>query len=103
MAMADNNPKPMGGMKPAEAPKVIVPWHTNAAALVGRTVYIETKDGSMRTGRISGERTERFELIDDQVLGKPQQQILTIPLDLEFNGDPSDRLEWKRIRSIKIR
>jgi hypothetical protein len=60
---------------------------------IGRHVHIETGDGIYRDGRLSG--------IGVRTL-KVNGTAMDWPIDLELNGDPSDRVPIERVVSIVI-
>lgn len=60
---------------------------------VGKNVRIETHDGIYRDGRLSG--------IGMRVI-KVNGADLDWPADVELNGDPSDRVPFDRIASIRL-
>jgi hypothetical protein len=68
-------------------------WVDKLLASVDEYMRLETTDGVKREGRISGFTYKKFELDGDEVLW---------PIELEVNGDPTDRIPLARIGKINI-
>ena len=62
--------------------------------IIGKTAYIETGDGSYREGVIT-----EIDLYVFKINGEDTD----IPIALELNGDPGDRIEFRQIRDLTLR
>lgn len=60
---------------------------------VGCYMHLETSEGIIREGRISGFTFRTFKL---------GSKIFEVPTEMELNGDPNDRVPVDRIVSIAI-
>ena len=60
---------------------------------VGKYVKMETRDGVVREGRLSGLRTRQI------VFNGKIQEIVT---ELELNGDPTDTVDFGVLESVSI-
>jgi len=73
-------------------------WYIDLRKLIGRRCRIETSDGAIRIGRISG--INMHQIITN---GTSRPTItLNLPIDLEIDGDSSDKIEFRRIKRIKV-
>lgn len=63
-------------------------WIDEMVDLTGHYIRLETGDGIVREGRLSGLRTRELQFGDQKVL---------IPTELEINGDPNDTIPLDRI------
>lgn len=68
-------------------------WDVDVDAFIGRFCALETADGIRREGRITGVGMK--ELILD---GRPCR----MPMHIELNGDPQDRIDFARISSFNL-
>lgn len=68
-------------------------WIDRLVDSVGEFMSLETTDGLMREGRISG-FTYRSLLLDGEEV--------QLPIEIEVNGDPSDRIPIDRIAKINL-
>jgi hypothetical protein len=68
-------------------------WIDALVSSIGDFVSIETTDGVMREGRLSGVVTKKFEMNDI---------IVELPSELELNGDPNDRIQISMLKKIEI-
>lgn len=68
-------------------------WIDALYAAVGKNVHLETSDGVIREGRMSGIRTK-----DITFNGKPQSVVT----ELELNGDPTDTIPLGILSHITI-
>lgn len=68
-------------------------WLDELAASVGRFIHVETKEGVLREGKLTGIRYE-----DLEINGK-KRDVLTA---LELDGDPSDYIDFSVMRRITI-
>lgn len=69
-------------------------WIDELVGSVGEFTDLETTDGVRREGRISGFQMKKmvFNGID-----------VDIPIEVELNGDPNDRIPISRIGKINIK
>ena len=68
-------------------------WIDELIESVGEFVSLETVDGVMREGRISGFTYRSFIFNGDEV---------QLPIEIEVNGDPNDRIPIDRIATFDI-
>jgi len=68
-------------------------WIDALYIAVGKNVHLETSDGVIREGRMTGLRTK-----DINFNGKPQS-IIT---EVELNGDPTDTIPLSILSTIAI-
>jgi hypothetical protein len=68
-------------------------WIDKLVESVGEFMSLETTDGILREGRISGFTYRSFILNGDEV---------QLPIEIEVNGDPSDRIPIDRIAKIDL-
>ena len=68
-------------------------WLDYMVDSVGKNIHIETYDGVLRQGRISGFQFRKFTVNDHEV---------DFPTDLELNGDPNDRVSLERVKKYNI-
>lgn len=68
-------------------------WIDDVEGAIGRFVHLETYDGIMREGRLSGLRTREVTV---------NGEARAFPVALELNGDPNDYIEFAFITRMKI-
>jgi len=68
-------------------------WINKMVDSVGQHMHLETTDGVRREGKISGFTFRQFLLNGEKV---------KIPIEIEVNGDPSDRVSLERIDYMNI-
>ncbi len=68
-------------------------WMDELVDSIDRQIDLETTDGVRRTGKITG-----FEFRCLEANGTK----IDIPLDIELNGDPNDRVPIDRIGTLSI-
>jgi len=66
--------------------------HPNLAPLMNRQITVETRDGSIITGKLTG-----VEWLEVDILGNKTQS----PKRIIFNADPSEFADWERVQSIR--
>jgi hypothetical protein len=78
---------------PRVQPKTMVTgkWIDELVATTGQYVRLETSDGVIREGRLSGLRTRELTWNGAKVL---------IPTEVELNGDPNDTIPMDRIAHL---
>lgn len=69
-------------------------WIDEINRSIGKNFQLETTDGVVRHGRITGLTHKEFKYNDENV---------TMPTEIEVNGDPNDRIPLDRLNSLKIR
>jgi len=60
--------------------------------IIGQNIYVETRDGVQRQGRVTGMEFNEMEFMGG---------VLALPQNLELNGDPMDRIEFSHIKLVK--
>ena len=68
-------------------------WINKINEAVGKNFALETTDGVTRSGKISGLTHESFKLNGNTV---------DMPVEIEINGDPNDRVPLNRLITLKI-
>jgi len=68
-------------------------WIDDLVNSVGCFMNLETTDGVERCGKITGYTFREFKLNDN---------LVQIPIEVEVNGDPIDRIPLDRILFMKI-
>lgn len=68
-------------------------WIDELVDATGRMIRVETLDGVRRIGRLTGLQCRQIQYQD----GKEE-----IPVELEINGDPHDRITIANVRSLNI-
>ncbi len=78
---------------PVKVERVTGDWIEQLASGVGRYISLETGDGVVREGRLSGltTRSINFNFMD-----------VLIPIEVEINGDPHDRVPLERIVRVEL-
>lgn len=69
-------------------------WDIDIAGMVDSFVHLETRDGSVREGRITAVKTE------DVVVNGERYRI---PLAFELNRDVQDLIEFRQIKQMTLR
>jgi hypothetical protein len=69
-------------------------WDIDLSGLVGEFCHIETNEGSIRDGRISGFQEKPFKINNTQY---------RLPLALELNGDKEDLIEFSQIKVLRLK
>jgi hypothetical protein len=64
----------------------------NLASLMNRQIVVETRDGSIIAGKLTG-----VEWLEVDVMGN---KTFT-PKRIIFNADPSEFADWERVQSIR--
>lgn len=68
-------------------------WIVKLDTWVGRTCEIETTDGCYRKGEITGLQLNVLDI---------NGRIVYLPVSVELNNDPTDRLEFHRFKAFKL-
>jgi len=68
-------------------------WIDQIMDSVGRHFWVETSDGVVREGKISGITTRSMSMND---------QSVEMPIEIEVNGDPNDRIPLDRMARFKV-
>ncbi len=68
-------------------------WVDDLVGLIGQYVKIETLDGCLREGRLSGLGWALFHVNGGEVRR---------PTDFELNGDPNDKITLERVKKISL-
>lgn len=74
-------------------------WKIDVTALVGRNCFVETLEGVLREGKITGTESREMK-IKDVLRGV---EMVLIPLRIELNGDPSDTIDFMRMHRFELR
>lgn len=68
-------------------------WIDQIFGAIGSYVHLETSDGVIRSGRLTGLRTKNIKFN-----GAPQEVVT----EMELNADPADCVPVAQLESIKI-
>lgn len=68
-------------------------WNASIEELVGKFIHLETRDGSQREGKVTGTEYTRT---------KVNTKTFEMPKAIELNGDPSDKIDWAWIETLKV-
>ena len=68
-------------------------WIEQVSNSVGKNFALETTDGVTRQGKITGLTFKSFHL---------NGATVDMPVELEVNGDPNDRVPLDRLLTLKI-
>ena len=68
-------------------------WMDDVCAAIGRHVHVELSDGGLREGRLTGLGTREIE-----INGQPRE----FPIRIEFNGDPTDYVDFDLVTRMTI-
>lgn len=68
-------------------------WIDDVHGAIGRHVHLETSDGLIREGRLTGLGTREIE-----INGEPRE----IPNRIELNGDPNDYIDFGTVARMTI-
>ena len=68
-------------------------WIDTLTTSINEFMRLETTDGVHREGRITGFTYRKFEINGD---------IAELPIEIEINGDPSDRVPLDRVLRMTI-
>jgi hypothetical protein len=70
-----------------------VKWLVDLRPLEGASVVLETRDGVKRSGRITRVVMQTFKL---------GRREISMPLAVELNGDPGDRIEFGNVARFDV-
>lgn len=79
--------------KPMKMTTITGTWIDALVNSCGQYVRLETLDGGVREGRLSGLRTRELSMFGAKVL---------MPTDVELNGDPNDTIAIDRIMELRL-
>lgn len=69
-------------------------WDIDMRPAVGQFCFIETLEGVIREGRITGVRTKQIKI---------NKQVYDLPECLELNGDTGDQIGFDRIKELIVK
>ena len=68
-------------------------WNTSLETMIDRFIHLETHDGSRREGKVTGVEYQSMKLNGKRI---------EWPKAIELNGDPSDKIDWNWIATLKV-
>lgn len=69
-------------------------WEVDLSEMVGAFCKIETTDGSIREGKITGVNSHPVQI---------DGEVYDLPKCVELNGDTSDTIDFYFMRSLELR
>ncbi len=69
-------------------------WEIHLDEMVGKFVHLETRDGSIREGKLTGIETYDLEI---------NNSTYRVPMCFQINGDALDTISFQQIKEMTLR